>query len=192
MKNRVGLLEHLDLTACENVTEATLYGLTGRSTRSQNDRENWTIKANVESLVPVQDAVISLSLIDSSQNLMIEKDPSFTDLSVLTAELCALGCFDGDVCRQGSEELNVGEPSVTGRGCCQTKNTFPGKTDKNIATKSTPKTGCCSGGGGCGGVDVDIERQSQTSWDTTPSHPLQQLRFLSLNGCFRIHDDGLR
>nr|KAG5708460.1 hypothetical protein BaRGS_026187 [Batillaria attramentaria] len=238
LKGQVGHLEHLDLTGCENVTDATLHSLTcysahcqdplpastsgitcpqdGSSTPPVSDHDSVISDRlpSSERLVPIVHPVISLSPPPVSENsgpshsefhlsfleseALIE-DPTFTDLSAL--ELCDLDCLARNICNQRSE----GENST--RGCCQTRDIFgskegkdrnsTGKTPKRLDSgeadvRNVPKTGCCSGGEGCEGADGDGERELSVMSSATLPHSLHGLRFLSLNGCFRVQDSGLR
>ena len=202
MKGGLCQLENLDLSACENITDVTLHSLAGNSQPAATSgprldngpfcqgRARLSVPSvTVEVLVSQSDYGPFLQEVEEP---LIDRDPSFTDLPL---ELCSLDCLD--ICL---DQALVGGGGGGGLG--KPYGSFPyGTTDifSYCSLKKTccgsesgdSKTSCCGGDGGertsCGQRQEGVVEASNEK-----PHALHTLTHLSLNGCFRISDDGMR
>ena len=195
MKGGACKLEHLDLSACENITNVTLRSLAGDDLSAQGPRLDDEISCEGKGGHSVPSVIVNVSVSEhdydyapQENDSFIARDLSFTDLPL---ELCSLDCMD--ICVERAPTSGVEKPDSGGTDCGRTTDIFFYCCAKRTCCSSEDrdaKTGCCGGGGDEQKSCCEQKEVKKTSGEAP--HALHRLTHLSLSGCFQISDDGLR
>ena len=198
MKGGTCQLERLDLSACENITDLTLHSLAGsHPTRAQGPRFDGAVscRGRGKGSCAVPSVMVDFSVSEHDcdyaslgKDSLIDQDPSLTDLPL---ELCNLDCMD--ICLERAPVSGVRKADSGGPGNGYAADIFSSCCVKRTCSSSESgeaRTGCC----GKGGVELRscCEQRAGKKASVEGPHALHRLTHLSLNGCFRISDDGLR